>query len=568
MKYTVLSAALALAAAFAPAALAQDNTDIENKYPGFKLAYHDEFDAEELDMNQWTAEIGFKRNNEDQWYTDKNFELRDGNLVITAKKERFKNPDYNRFGNNFQKRQYVDYTSASLIAKQKFHYGIYEMRAKIPVGTGYWPAYWACGNSREWPNNGEIDMLEYYGDAIHANVAWGSTKRWNATWSSSAPRMNTFDADFADKFHVWRMEFDYDAIRLYIDDRLLNETSLDRTVNPVVDYLPGDKLYNPYRDEYNLFDAAWVNLALGGNNGGSLANTAFPAEYIVDYVRVYTNEDIYSVIKKKIPYAQDLLDTTLEGNAPGQYTAEAREALAKAIADVQALIDVADEEGARAGSMALENAMNVYRLSVNPVVPGDYRFAHKATDGLMLSTGWYENNNCVLLLNDNRVEGADSKDYNQVFTLEEVPEEVGVSGFYFKVGESEYVYRNSWNLFVSSEPNLTSKDYIFNIEFDGKYVHIKNEGSGKYFGNDDNWAWVHVYSDKAGKGNEKSYFTLIQEASTGVQDIIADNGSGVSAVYNLQGVRVADSVDELIGRGNGQVYIVAGKGKSQKVIIR
>ncbi len=568
MKFTVLSVALALAAAFAPAAVAQDNADIENKYPGFKLAYHDEFDAEQLDMNRWTAEIGFQRNNEDQWYSDKNFELRDGNLVITAKKEHFKNPNYNRFGSDWkQTRKYVEYTSASLKTKAKFHYGIYEMRAKIPVGTGFWPAYWSCGNSREWPNNGEIDMMEYYGDAIHANVAWGSTKRWTATWSSQAPRMNTFDADFADQFHVWRMEFDYDAIRLYIDDRLLNETSLDRTVNPVVDYLPDDKGYNPYRDEYNMFDAAWVNLALGGNNGGSLANTPLPAEYIIDYVRVYTNTDIYSVIKKKLPIAQELLDTTAEGDGIGQYPTAAREALSKAIEDAKALIDVADEEGARAGSMALSAAIDAYRASVNPVVPGNYRFQHKVT-GLMLSTGWFDNENCVLLLNDNLAADADSKDYNQVFTLVEVPEGAEAAGFNLKVGENEYVYRDSWNLYVSSEPNLTSRNYIFNIEFDGDCVHIKNEGSGKYFGNDDNWAWVHVYSDKTGKGNDKSYFTMTKAGHTGVQDVFADKDGGNTAVYNLQGIRVADSVAELAGRGNSQVYIVAGNGSSRKVLVK
>jgi len=565
MKFTVLGAALALAAAFAPAAVAQDVADV---YPGYKLAFQDEFDSEQLDMNQWTAEIGFQRNNEDQWYTDKNFELRDGNLVIIAKKEHFKNPNYNRFGADWkQTRQYVEYTSASLKTKAKFHYGIYEMRAKIPVGTGYWPAYWSCGNSREWPNNGEIDMLEYYGDAIHANVAWGSTKRWVATWSSQAPRMNTFEADFADKFHVWRMEFDYDAIRLYIDDRLLNETDLDRTVNPVVDYLPGDKDYNPYRDENNLFDAAWVNLALGGNNGGSLTNTPFPAEYIIDYVRVYVPDGIYSGIKWQLAKAQEALDSTIEGDGIGQYSTATRDILRKAMDEAKALIDVADEAVAKDGADALSKAIETYMASANPVVAGDYRFQHKVT-GLMLSTGWFDNKNCVLLLNDNRVEGADSKDYNQVFTLVEAPEGAKAKGFNLKVGENEYVYRDSWNLHVSAEPNLTSKDYIFNVEFDGEYVHIKNEGSGKYFGNDDNWAWVHVYSDKVGKGNEKSYFTMTKEENSGVQDVIADKDCGNSAVYNLQGIRVADSVAEFVGRGNSQVYIVAGNGTSRKVVIK
>lgn len=562
--------ALVLAMAFcAPALVAQDNADIENKYPGFKLAFQDEFDADELDMNEWTCEVGFKRNNEDQWYSDKNFELRDGNLVIIAKKERFKNPNYNRFGSDWtQTRQYVDYTSASLKTRSKFHYGIYEMRGKIPVGTGYWPAYWACGDSREWPNNGEIDMMEYYGDAIHANVAWGSSSRWNATWSSQAPRMSTFEPDFADNFHVWRMEFDYDAIRLYLDDRLLNETSLDRTVNPEVEWIPGDKGYNPYRDENNKFDAAWVNLALGGNNGGSLANTPFPAEYLIDYVRVYVPDGIYSGLKWQIAKAEQALAETVEGDELGQYSAEVRAILEKAIEDAKALIDVATEEEAKAAEEALREAIKTYKASANPVLAGDYRFEHKAT-GLMLSTGWHSDQNRVLLLGDNRLEGADSKDYNQLFTLEPVSENAAAKGFNIKVGDNQYVYRTSWNLYVTSNPSLDSKDYIFNVEPDGEYVHIKNEGSGKYFGNDDNWAWSHVYSDKQGSGNEKSYFRLLApDAPSGVQDVAVEETAGISAVYNLQGIRVAESVAELTGRGNSQIYIVVKDGKSRKVVIR
>ena len=566
---TYLSAGLLLAAlAMAPAAVAEENADIANKYPGYTLAFHDEFDGDALDMDQWTCEIGFQRNNEDQWYSDKNFEVRDGKLVIIAKKERVENPNYNRFGSDWKTtRRYAEYTSASLKTKAKFHYGIYEMRAKIPVGTGYWPAYWACGNSREWPNNGEIDMMEYYGDAIHANVAWGSSKRWNATWSSQAPRMSTFEDDFADKYHIWRMEFDYDAIRLYLDDRLLNETSLDRTVNPVVDYIPGDNGYNPYRDEDNLFDAAWVNLALGGNNGGSLTNTPFPAEYLIDYVRVYTPGSIYTGIETQLAKAQEALDTTVEGDAPGQYSAATRAILEKAMADAKALIDVADEEGAKAGATALREAIATYKASCNPAVAGDYRLIHKPT-GLYLSTGWVEENHRVLLLNDNRAEGADSKDYNQVFTLVETSENAAVKGFNIKVNENEYVYRNSWNLFVNSTPDLDAKDYIFNVEFDGDYVHIKNEGTGKYFGNDDNWAWAHMYSDKAGSGNDKSYFMMVSKDYTGVENLAVESAKGFSAVYNLQGLKVADTVAELEGRGGSQIYIIVSNGVSRKAVIR
>lgn len=75
--------------------------------------------------------------------------------------------------------------------------------------------------------------------------------------------MSTFDADFADKFHIWRMEWTDEAIRIYLDDRLLNETKLDRTVNanPGQSWYNVDN-YNPYRDPENK-QRMWLNFALG-----------------------------------------------------------------------------------------------------------------------------------------------------------------------------------------------------------------------------------------------------------------------------------------------------------------
>ena len=561
--------AIILCAATAFSAIAETPEEIAAKYPGFTLAFQDEFNTGTVpDPEVWSFEIGMKRNNEDQCYMQENATISDGNLVIEARKERVKNPGYKKYSTKWnEKNQYCDYTSASLIAKPKFHYGIYEMRAKIPVGTGYWPAYWACGNSREWPNNGEIDMLEYYGDAIHANVAWGSTTRWSATWSSKAPRMSTFDADFADHYHVWRMEFMYDAIRLYIDGRLLNETSLDRTVNPTVDWIPGDEGYNPYRDESNLFDAAWVNLALGGNNGGSLDNTPFPAQYLIDYVRVYVPDGIYSALQLKITKAQELLDGTVAGDEPGQYNDETRKKLAEAIAAAEGLVGSATEEEVTAGIETLGEAMDAYKTNVNNVVAGiTYRFRHHAT-GLYLSTGWKDDKHCVLLLGDNRLDGADSKGYCQEITVVDVPETSTNKGFNLQVGDS-YIYRDSWNLYVSSSPSLKTKNYIFNVEFADGFAIIKNLGTGKYMGNDDNWAWASVYSDKDGAGNPKAYFEVENVDAAGIASIGVDTFNGEDAVYNLQGIKVAGSVDELAGRGHSQLYIVVSGGKSSKVFVK
>lgn len=548
-------------------ASAQTQEEIENAYPGYKLVFHDEFDkGDKPNPEVWQHEIGFCRNHEDQYYQEENSAIRDGNLVITAKKERVKNAAYKRYSSDWkQKNQYAEYTSASIWAKPayQFHGGIWEIRAKIPVGTGYWPAIWSTGSKYEWPYNGEIDMMEYYGDAIHANVAWGSKTRWNATWSSQAPKMATFEKDFADKYHIWLMEWDDEAIRIYLDGRLLNETKLDRTVNPN----PGEDWYNvdgynPYRDPQNL-QRMWLNLALGGDNGGSLQNTKFPAEYLVDYVRIYQPDGISSGLMRLAAKAEDLLNSTVEGPDPGQYSAQARTALSTAIAQARTKRDSKDQAEVDAAMAELNKAIDAFNKAANPCqVNVAYRFFHKESK-MMLSAGWQEDRQQVLLLGDNRVEGADSKDYDQVVTLLTPPAGAKAKGFNMKLGD-KYVYRDSWNIFWTDTPDLTKADYIFDVEFYGPNAVIKNFGTNKYIGCDDSAAWCPVYSDKAGDGNPKAYFEVWPADKSGIAAVF-DCTEEITAVYSLEGVRLASSCEEFNRLGSG-LYIVARGNAYEKVI--
>lgn len=175
----------------------------------------------------------------------------------------------------------------------------------------------------------------------------------------------------------------------------------------------------------------------------------------------------------------------------------------------------------------------------------------------------------MLLLADNLGEGAPNKDYCQKFTLTPAPEGANVKGFNILTQSGEYLYRDSWNLYVSTAADAKpkTKNFIFNIEFDGDYVHIKNEGTGKYFGNDDNWEWAALYSDKAGKGNDKSYFRMIGGDESDVELAIADEVNVPSGVYNLQGIRVADSAAELREAGAHGIFVVTDGAGARKVAL-
>ncbi len=264
---------------------------------GYKLLWHDEFNGTGTpNTEMWRFEEGFQRNEEDQWYQKGNAEMKENALVITAKQERVKNPNYNpnaTGGNAWkQTREYAEYTSACIVAQNKyaFKYGKLIVRAKIPVEQGSWPAIWSTGNWYEWPLGGEIDVMEFYKNKVHANLCWGGNKRWDGTWNSKNYPITDFtskDAKWAEKYHVWMMDWDDKYIRIYLDDELLNETDLSTTTNKS-DHGAGDGGYiNPYSNDFDGFgQVMMLNLAVGGINGRPIEAT-FPLEYCVDYIRVY-----------------------------------------------------------------------------------------------------------------------------------------------------------------------------------------------------------------------------------------------------------------------------------------
>ena len=110
-----------------------------------ELVWSDEFDGPELNLEDWSFDLGDGcpnlcgwGNNERQIYTDTNHRLEDGFLIISAKKEE-------------------EYTSTRILTKGKreFQYGRIETRLKAPTGAGLWPAFWALGNdidTNQWPD--------------------------------------------------------------------------------------------------------------------------------------------------------------------------------------------------------------------------------------------------------------------------------------------------------------------------------------------------------------------------------------------------------------------------------
>ncbi|MDR2840064.1 MAG: family 16 glycosylhydrolase [Paludibacter sp.] len=255
----------------------------------YQLIWADEFDYEgKVNPEFWGYEQGFVRNEEFQWYQADNANVHNGILTIEGKKSQTPNPNYDKKSGDWRKnRKFAEYSSACIITagKKEFQYGRFEVKAKIPTASGSWPAIWTLGNSMQWPSCGEIDIMEYYPikgiPHILANVAWGTDRASNAKWNSQTVPFSKFtakDPDWADKFHIWRMDWTEEAIRLYLDDELLNETLLKDTQNGSL-----GNFVNPFNQPHYIL----LNLAIGGQNGGTPDDAAFPLKYEIDYVRVY-----------------------------------------------------------------------------------------------------------------------------------------------------------------------------------------------------------------------------------------------------------------------------------------
>jgi beta-glucanase (GH16 family) len=247
----------------------------------YELVWSDEFNTDGVpDAAKWEYDSGFVRNEEAQWYQRQNAICQGGNLVITGKKERKENPNYVAGSTDWRtRRQFVDYTSASLkmIKSHAFRYGKLEVRAKIDAQTGLWPAIWTLGVEGEWPSNGEVDVMEYYGDKILANYAYASATRWQAIWDGANKPLSTLGGSlWASQFHVWTLEWDESMMRILLDGELMNSIDVSTTINK-------SDGKNPFRQPHYVL----MNLAMGGTNGGSLTNTILPSQYLVDYVRIY-----------------------------------------------------------------------------------------------------------------------------------------------------------------------------------------------------------------------------------------------------------------------------------------
>jgi len=238
-------------------------------YPGYTLVWSDEFSGNSVDLNAWNMETGNGSggwgNNELEYYTGsaKNVFVSNGNLIIEARKETI---------------GAFSYTSTRMTTqgKKEFKYGRIDIRAKLPVGKGIWPALWMLGsniNTVGWPACGEIDIMELIG--INPSTVYG-TLHWSngGTHASKGANIKLDSGDYSDAFHVYSLIWTKDSLQILVDDKKYFELSAS-------EISAGNYPFDA--KEFFIF-----NIAVGGNWPGPPDNaTSFPERMFVDYVRVF-----------------------------------------------------------------------------------------------------------------------------------------------------------------------------------------------------------------------------------------------------------------------------------------
>ena len=241
------------------------------------LAYIDDFEYYDTTSSSNFSQLvwssgGSWFNGEIQHYTNRivNSSMNGGNLNLIAKRETYTDQGYTK-----------QYTSARLNSKFAFKYGRVEVRAKLPTGSGTWPAIWMLGKNisesgaywqtqgfgaTSWPACGEIDIMEHWGayqnfvqSALHTPSSFGSTV------NHGGQTISTVSSDF----HVYALEWTSEKMVFSVD------SVIHYIYNPSVK----DASTWPFDSEQYLL----LNIAIEPSITSSFSEDTMS----IDYVRIY-----------------------------------------------------------------------------------------------------------------------------------------------------------------------------------------------------------------------------------------------------------------------------------------
>lgn len=245
----------------------------------YTLMWSDNFEGTELNRNDWNVEThdaGWV-NAESQAYVDdeKNIYVEDGNLILRPIRQK-----------NADGTETITSGRVNTQGKHDFTYGLFEVRAKVPTGKGFLPAFWMMPTDEnlygQWPRCGEIDAMEVMGQ--ENNKLYG-TIHYGNPHSEKQGTYTLENGNFTDEYHTFACDWEPGKITWYVDGVKYHEAndwySTTEGQGTVAYPAPFDQPFY-----------AILNLAVGGSwVGYPDENTKINSSaYIIDYVKIFQKD--------------------------------------------------------------------------------------------------------------------------------------------------------------------------------------------------------------------------------------------------------------------------------------
>ena len=251
---------------------------VQDRSTGFdrELVFEAKFSeaSSSLDTTVWTFDLGDGcdihpdlcgwGNQELQVYTkdEANVRIEDGHLIIEAHQGTIEN---------------TGFTSARIKTRDSWRYGRIEVRAKLPFGRGTWPGIWMLptikDRERQWPVDGEIDIVEHVGfemGIVHGTIHTEAYNGMMGTQKTGKVRIS----DPHSNFYVYAIDWTAEEIVWSVDDTEYHSFKKH-----------GGREQWPFDRTFHLI----LNLAVGGTWGGrdGVDPDIWPQQLVVDWIRVY-----------------------------------------------------------------------------------------------------------------------------------------------------------------------------------------------------------------------------------------------------------------------------------------
>ena len=251
----------------------------------WNLVWEENFSGTTLDQSVWTHELGTGSQNglwgwgngELQFYQSGNAEVSGGTLKIIAKEEPAGLTD--SWGNTMY------YSSSRIKTDNKFliRYGKIEARIKTVNGQGFWPAFWMLPSGGQWPCDGEIDIMEQWGNDWPTNETTGAAHIGSCPGQSfyQSYQYQSQNGNYASDFHLYGIEWDENYIAWYVDGIKVYQVSPANYGT-----IPGQHSWPFNTNDWYLI----LNLAITQSGPNSL--TVFPSQIEVDYIKVYESNGV------------------------------------------------------------------------------------------------------------------------------------------------------------------------------------------------------------------------------------------------------------------------------------